>query len=247
MADNWGAESPVFEGSRGRLRKAAETFEEWLERRARAARRRYTKREWAAILKGPPPFTPEELAVVEARRLFRWRVIVVSEAGDLRFEVTTGQATGSRTSQSASAAGRGGWRAGSGSPWGTSGRGRRRSLRRTPTGTWSRRGTWRRTRCPTRSPRSGTATGSSGERPAETRSGVRGKWPPTSSQRWFWEGGRQRGYFRAGGSRGREHEQQGRPDGHRRQGRGHGRGRVGGAPLVVAQSGRQAGAVGPRW
>jgi hypothetical protein len=80
----------VFEGSRGRLRKAADTFGEWLERRAHAARKRYTKREWADILQGPPPFTPEEWAVVAARRLFRWRVIGVSEAGDLRYEVTNG-------------------------------------------------------------------------------------------------------------------------------------------------------------
>jgi hypothetical protein len=90
VTDHWGAESPVFEGSRGRLRKAAETFGEWLERRARTARKRYTKKEWAAILKGPPPFSLEEWAVVEARRQFRWRVVGVSEAGELRFEVTNG-------------------------------------------------------------------------------------------------------------------------------------------------------------
>ena len=90
LSENWGGESPVFEGSRGRLRKAADTFAEWLERRARAARKRYTKREWADVLRGPPPFTPEELAVVAARRLFRWRVVGVSEAGDLRYEVTNG-------------------------------------------------------------------------------------------------------------------------------------------------------------
>jgi hypothetical protein len=90
LSEKWGEESPVFVGSRGRLRKAADTFGEWLEQRARAARKRYTKREWEDILRGPPPFTPEELAVVVARRLFRWQVVGASEAGALRYEVTNG-------------------------------------------------------------------------------------------------------------------------------------------------------------
>ena len=46
-------------GARGRLRKMADLFSVWLERRARASRKHYTKREWADIL-GAAPFTPEE-------------------------------------------------------------------------------------------------------------------------------------------------------------------------------------------
>ena len=47
----------VFEAARGRLREAADIFSVRLERRARAARKQYTKREWADIL-GAAPFTP---------------------------------------------------------------------------------------------------------------------------------------------------------------------------------------------
>ncbi len=53
-------------------------------------RKQYEKREWEAIENGPPPFTQEEQAVVEARKRFRWRVVGISPNGDLRFEVHNG-------------------------------------------------------------------------------------------------------------------------------------------------------------
>ena len=54
------------------------------------ARKQYKKSEWGFIENGPPPFTEEELAVVEARKRFRWQVVGVAPNGDLRFEVHNG-------------------------------------------------------------------------------------------------------------------------------------------------------------
>jgi len=85
-------ESPVFEwtGPDRGLRRSAGGFEEWITRKCTAARRQFKRKEWAAILKGPEPFTEEELAVVEARRHFQWRVVGIAEDGDLQFEVCNG-------------------------------------------------------------------------------------------------------------------------------------------------------------
>ena len=85
------AESPVFEWRHHQgLRRAADGFEPWLKAKCRAARTRYKKREWEAILQGPPPFTIEEQAIVAARRKFRWRVVGSADNGDIQFEVHNG-------------------------------------------------------------------------------------------------------------------------------------------------------------
>ena len=87
-----GEESPVFEwaGPDAGMRRAAGGFEEWLTKKCNAARRQFTKKAWAGILKGPKPFTEQEKAVVEARRRFRWRVIGIAKNGDYQFEVHNG-------------------------------------------------------------------------------------------------------------------------------------------------------------
>jgi hypothetical protein len=85
-----GREAPIFETSAARIRKAAESFDEWLSARATRARRRYKRKKWAEILRGPPPFTPEELAVVEARHRFVWRVVGAAQNGDVLYEITNG-------------------------------------------------------------------------------------------------------------------------------------------------------------
>ncbi len=87
-----GVEAPIYESTETGLRKAANSFEEWLTARAARARRRYKKREWAEVLRGPPPFTAEELTVVEARRLFSWQVVGVTEGGEIKYEVSNGSA-----------------------------------------------------------------------------------------------------------------------------------------------------------
>jgi hypothetical protein len=82
-----GEESPVFEAYKNSFRQTASGFEEWLNAKCAAARKRFTKAEWRAIEDGPPAFSEEERAVVEARQNFRWRVIDIAPNGDMRFEV----------------------------------------------------------------------------------------------------------------------------------------------------------------
>lgn len=83
-------ESPVFQGHDGRLVSVANGFETWLTKACESARRSFTKKEWRAIEKGPPPFSDQEKRIVEARRKFRWRVVGPSGNGDIRFEVHNG-------------------------------------------------------------------------------------------------------------------------------------------------------------
>jgi hypothetical protein len=86
-----GEESPVFEWEHEQgLLEAASGFEEWLKARCLEARKLFTKKEWAAIEEGPPPFTEQEQAIVEARRKFRWQVIGIADNGNLIFEVHNG-------------------------------------------------------------------------------------------------------------------------------------------------------------
>src|SRR5436190_762700 len=69
-----GGESPVFEWRHEQgVQQTADGFLDWLKAKCRSARKRYKKNEWEAIEHGPPPFTEQELAIVEARRRFRWR------------------------------------------------------------------------------------------------------------------------------------------------------------------------------
>jgi len=85
-----GSEAPIYESTEAGVRKAADTFEEWLNARAARARRRYKRREWAEVLRGPPPFTIEEQAVVRARCQFTWRLVGVAPGGEVLYEVTNG-------------------------------------------------------------------------------------------------------------------------------------------------------------
>ena len=85
-----GEESPVFEWFHNCFRKTADGFEEWLRTKGRSARRRFKKKEWEAIEKGPLPFTEDELAVVEARNHFRWRLVGVAPNENLIFEIHNG-------------------------------------------------------------------------------------------------------------------------------------------------------------
>jgi hypothetical protein len=83
-------EAPVFEGQDGKLVEVANSFEAWLAKRHKAARGKYNKRQWAEIVAGPPPFTPEEHRIVEARRRFTCRAVGVTPEGEFLFEVHNG-------------------------------------------------------------------------------------------------------------------------------------------------------------
>jgi hypothetical protein len=82
--------TPVFEGFPSRQVQVADSFEAWLTKRCKAARKTYKRQKWAEIVAGPPPLTPEERKVVEARRLFTWRVVGITPERDLLIEVHNG-------------------------------------------------------------------------------------------------------------------------------------------------------------
>ena len=86
-----GGEAPVFEWRHARgIRRFADSFEEWLKIKCDFARRQFKKREWKAIEQGPPPFNAQELAIVNARNRFRWRVIGIAADENLCFEIHNG-------------------------------------------------------------------------------------------------------------------------------------------------------------
>jgi hypothetical protein len=85
-----GKECPVFEWYHDSLQKTADGFEEWLIKKCQAARNRFKRKEWEAILKGPAPFTEHEKVIVDARKHFRWRLMGVAANEDLQFEVHNG-------------------------------------------------------------------------------------------------------------------------------------------------------------
>src|SRR5262245_50215851 len=73
-----------FEGSRTHL---APSFSEWLQAASNTARQQYSDDEWAEVLVGPQPFTPEEVATIQRRRRFAWRLLGVSKGRRLIFEI----------------------------------------------------------------------------------------------------------------------------------------------------------------
>lgn len=74
----------------GDVRRVADTFEEWLLMTWKTAKAEYSPRTWKRILQGPAPFTPEELAILEARRQFRWKVVGIDQDCTLHLEVFNG-------------------------------------------------------------------------------------------------------------------------------------------------------------
>jgi hypothetical protein len=83
-----GVEVPVMVGVGGGLRETGLTFDAWLEQRAQQLRKRYRKRAWQKVIDGPAPFTARELAVIEARRKFEWRIVGVTDDRKIQFQIT---------------------------------------------------------------------------------------------------------------------------------------------------------------
>ena len=89
-------ETPVFEwisGPHGSLQQTAGGFQEWLETCCARARRKYGKRRWAAIGRGPEPFSDDERRIAEARQAFRCRIVGIAKNRNVRFEVHNGSQT----------------------------------------------------------------------------------------------------------------------------------------------------------
>ena len=66
----------------------ADSFDAWLASRARAARKHFKQAEWKKIVRGPDPFTPQELEILAARRRYEWALLNVSATGRMTFRVT---------------------------------------------------------------------------------------------------------------------------------------------------------------
>lgn len=77
----------VWEVEAGQQYRVGNSFGWWLKEACALARERFTVEQWADILRGPQPFTPEEREIVEARRKISWHIIGVDSNGDHIFEV----------------------------------------------------------------------------------------------------------------------------------------------------------------
>lgn len=85
---------PIVELEAESEAEVAGDFEEWLTLRSDQAREAYGREKWEEILRGPDPFTQEELELVEARSRILWRVVGIDSDGNQIFEVTN---AGNRT------------------------------------------------------------------------------------------------------------------------------------------------------
>lgn len=72
------------------FRRVNGDFSEWLIAACRRARKSFRAAEWRDIAAGPPPFTPEELGVVAARRRYEWKVLEVLPDGQVRLRIRNG-------------------------------------------------------------------------------------------------------------------------------------------------------------
>jgi hypothetical protein len=78
---------PIFELEGNSQVMVADNFAEWLITSCARARKKHGKKEWAEILHGPAPFSPQELEIVEVRRKIQWRVVGIDSEGNHVFEV----------------------------------------------------------------------------------------------------------------------------------------------------------------
>jgi hypothetical protein len=80
-------EAPIFEWNGQSLRRVADSFEQWLTKRAADARKSYIKTQWKEIMSGPKPFNADEQSIVDARRQISWRLAGFNDNGDARIAV----------------------------------------------------------------------------------------------------------------------------------------------------------------
>jgi hypothetical protein len=82
-----GTDSPVFKITGGMAVIRNENFESWFFESCDWAKRRFSAKAWARILSGPMPFSPRELKVAAARKMFSWKHTGFAVNGDAIFEV----------------------------------------------------------------------------------------------------------------------------------------------------------------
>jgi len=83
------SEKSVYEwyAKRNTIIKTSDGFEEWIHKKSIAAKKRYKKSVWKQIIAGPKPFTEKENQIVNARKLFKWRIVGEAGNGNIIFEV----------------------------------------------------------------------------------------------------------------------------------------------------------------
>lgn len=72
---------PIYQWECGSEDKVADDFGEWIKQSCSMARRIFSKEAWAKIVRGPDPFSPRELKVIEARRQISWQVLGIDPEG----------------------------------------------------------------------------------------------------------------------------------------------------------------------
>jgi len=84
-----GKDVPVYEwyGMSG-IRKAADSFPDWIEIKYRNARRKYKSKEWKKLLVPLPPFTEHEQTIIAARHQMKWELVRVEDNLDRVIRVT---------------------------------------------------------------------------------------------------------------------------------------------------------------
>lgn len=80
-------QSRVYLVSRKKATELYVDFAEWILSSYNWAKSKYSPKQWRRIIDGPPPFSSDELSIVEARRLFQWSLIGYADDGDALFEI----------------------------------------------------------------------------------------------------------------------------------------------------------------
>ncbi|WP_037586446.1 hypothetical protein [Stenoxybacter acetivorans] len=62
-------------------------FSEWLISAYNWTKSKYSQKRWERIINGPKPFSQKDQRIVDARRLFKWKLIGFAEDGDALFEI----------------------------------------------------------------------------------------------------------------------------------------------------------------
>jgi hypothetical protein len=82
-----GEPSAVFIISKSSAKEIYASFSEWLKASYEWARAKYSRRQWALVIKGAAPFSDAEQEVATARSSFKWKNIGFSDSGDAIFEI----------------------------------------------------------------------------------------------------------------------------------------------------------------
>jgi hypothetical protein len=79
--------SSILEAESSNFRVVSKSFSEWLEDSCSKIKCAFGNEKWAEIVKGPPPFSQKELAILSARRLFHWKRVTTNREGDIIINV----------------------------------------------------------------------------------------------------------------------------------------------------------------